>query len=263
MKTGDLSKPKVQPISKPRQAEVKPEQNGSHAAVKPKQNGLYTAATRPQNASTVAAVKLQHNGSTHNGTPRTAAPAKRGFASLLAKANAAQEAVKAAGPDMIRHKVAEGMKKKERERLKLEAKDKEKLARKAHISRSTVRNDKIGQPIRRPKDDLSKVGTMRARPATGTVQTNKQKGLGKDKYGGYASWSDLDAEDEEEDYESESDMEEAGFDDVMEEEEQAARIARQEDQKEQAEEERRRKEKMERKQKLMALSNSAAAKKRY
>ena len=94
-----------------------------------------------------------------------------------------------------------------------------------------------------------------------------QKNLGQDKYGGYASWSDLDEaedEEEEEDYESDasSDME-GGFDDVEREETEALKFARKEDQAALEEEERLKREKLERKRKLLELSKSAAAKKRY
>ncbi|QIW98154.1 hypothetical protein AMS68_003672 [Peltaster fructicola] len=233
--------------------------------------------------SKAPAARLQQNGTTGATIPPKAqlaaastasAPAKRGFASLLAKANAAQEAIKAAGPNTIKHKATEVMKKKERERMKLAAKEEDKQMRRGNLN---IGNAKLGtarlggidrnaegKPVRRPKDDLSTIGTMRAKPDTKPALKHKRKEIRQDKYGGYASWSDLDAEDEEQDYESESDMEEAGFDDIMEEDRRAERFARQEDQRELELEERRRKEKLERKQKLMALNDSAAAaKKRY
>lgn len=229
-------------------------------AARPQQNGTARAPIPPKAQPTA--------------TPTASAPAKRGFASLLAKANAAQEAIKAAGPDTIKHKATEVLKKKERERMKLAAKEEDKQLRKGNLKTGNAKigTARVGEPdknaygktVRRPKDDLSTIGTMRAKPDTKPAVKHKRKDLGQDKYGGYASWSDLDADDEEQDYESESDMEEAGFDDIMEEDRRAERYARQEDQRELELEERRRKEKLERKQKLMALSDSAAAaKKRY
>lgn len=109
-------------------------------------------------------------------------------------------------------------------------------------------------------------GTMRSKDPAKPAQPTKQKDKfgGQDRYGGYASWSDLsDAEEEEEDYMSESDDMEGGFDDLEREEAATARLARKEDMEALAEEERLKKEKLERKKKLEAMAKQASAKKRY
>lgn len=114
--------------------------------------------------------------------------------------------------------------------------------------------------------EVSYKGTMGKAPAEGSsARQRPKKGVGQDKYGGYASWSDLsDAEEDEAGYDSyESDDMEAGFDDVAVEETMALKAARKEDQEALMEEERLRKEKEDRKKRLLALSKSAAAKKRY
>ena len=186
------------------------------------------------------------------------------------------------------HKPAEKLTKRDRERLRQEALEKEKAAAKngnlkapgtgvADRSRSgtPVDGKKKAAPIgyagtmKKPPGKLNYGGTMRAaQPGEKRAQPSnaKRKDLGQDKYGGYASWSDLDAaEDEEEGGYDESDLSdmEGGFDDVEEEEQLALRAARKEDQAALAEEERLKREKLERKKKLMALSKGAAAKKKY
>lgn len=208
---------------------------------------------------------------------------KRGFASIMERAKAAQEAAKVAGYDTIKHKPTEKLTKKDRLRIAQESKEREQLQEQPgkhtpHTGRSTS-----GRPLDRTARHLSQAakstgfrGTMRQVPELlykGTMQrggpvavetAKKKNDLGQDKYGGYASWSDLDeAEDEEGYYDSESDMEEAGFDDMEAEEMQSSRIARKEDQRALEEEERLKSEKLERKKKLMALNKGAAAKKKY
>jgi hypothetical protein len=121
--------------------------------------------------------------------------------------------------------------------------------------------------MKKSAEPLAYKGTMRAgESARPHAKPVVKKGMGQDRYGGYASWSDLsDAEEEgeEEDYDSaaSSDME-GGFDDVDREETAALRAARREDQAALEEEERHRREKLERKKRLQALNKNAAAKRR-
>ena len=114
------------------------------------------------------------------------------------------------------------------------------------------------KPVQR--EEFTYKGTMR-KAAPGAAKPKKPL---QHKYDGYVSWSDLDdaEDDEEEGYDSESDMD-AGFDDMESEERMALAAARKEDQEALEEEERHRREKMERKRKLAALNKSAAARKKY
>lgn len=209
-------------------------------------------------------------------------PAKRGFAAAMERGKNALEAAKATAPTGITHKPAEKMSKKERLRAMEEAKaqrkssksGKEGLASRSHSSSpvpAKASTQKKGQELsykgtmKKAAQPLSYKGTMRAASAGGPArEKEKKKGLAQDKYGGYASWSDLDdAEDEEEDYDSEgsSDME-GGFDDVEREETTALKAARKEDMEALEEEEAHRREKLARKRRLEELSNSAAARKK-
>lgn len=227
-------------------------------------------------------------------TPTTdgAAKPKRGFAAIMEKAKAAEEAAKAAGSSMIKHKTVEKMTKREREKAQQAAAVNGKpgvkggkAAALADRSRSGTPNDgkgggvvkkapeiaykgtMKGPPPKKPMPEIAYKGTMRKSiPGEQIAKPAAKKGMPQDKYGGYASWSDLSgAEDEEEeDYESDaSSMMEAGLDDVEAEETMALRAARREDQEALEEENRLKREKDERKKKLLALSKSAAAKKKY
>jgi hypothetical protein len=218
------------------------------------------------------------------------APKKGGFAATLARAAAAQQANQVSGGLNIVHKPVEKLSRRERERQKQlqdaaqkqkqkGAVAKDKLAQQAGRSRSGTPGEmKPGsQPKKGPVQvgysgtmrkpvEVGYTGTMRAKDPAKPVQPVKQKDKfgGQDKYGGYASWSDLsDAEEEEQDYMSDSDDMEGGFDDLEREEAATARLARREDLEAQAEEERLRKEKAERKKKLEAMAKQAQTKKRY
>lgn len=119
--------------------------------------------------------------------------------------------------------------------------------------------------MRKPVE-VGYTGTMRAKDPAKPTQPVKQKDKfgGQDKYGGYASWSDLsDAEEDEGDYMSDSDDMEGGFDEMEREEAAAARLARKEDQEALAEEERLKNEKAARKRKLEAMAKQAQSKKRF
>lgn len=206
---------------------------------------------------------------------------------MLEQAKAAQEAAKAANAGGIKHKPVEKLNKKERLRMMEEHKARQKSAKMApdRPEGGSSRNipsgvAKPGLSTKRPAEPLAYQGTMkkaaaaplayqgtmRREPLGGAKEKSKQRGMGQDKYGGYASWSDLsDAEDEDQDedaYDSDEDME-AGFDDVGIEEEMALRAARKEDQEASLEEERLKAEKAQRKRKLHDLSRKAAAGKRF
>ena len=202
----------------------------------------------------------------------------------MEKAKASQEATTLAVASGIKHKPAEKVSRREREKMLKEAALQQQRAKKAgrsalqDISQTGARPDGKTAPSKKPPElgykgtmrksapELGYKGTMRA---GGSGQANPKpvakKGMGQDKYGGYASWSDLDdaEDDEEEDYESDasSDME-GGFDDLEREEIQTLRVARKEDQEAMEEEERHRREKLERKKRLQALNKNAAAKRR-
>lgn len=255
-----------------------------------------TTSTNPikprpaQNAPAKPAAGSSNSGSSTPAAASASAPKKGGFAATLARAAAAQQANKASGGNNIVHKPVEKLSRRERERQKQlqEAAEKQKqkgapvkgkLAQQVGRSRSGTPGDtKPGsQPKKGPVQvgysgtmrkpvEVAYSGTMRAKDPTKLVQPAKQKDKfgGQDKYGGYASWSDLsDAEEEDEqDYMSDSDDMEGGFDDLEREEAATARLARREDQEAQAEEERLKKEKADRKKKLEAMAKQAQ-KKRY
>ncbi|KAK3704421.1 hypothetical protein LTR37_013844 [Vermiconidia calcicola] len=247
----------------------------------PSRPGVSGSIQRPAAKPTASATPTPP--STANGAPS----GKRGFASIMEKAKAAQEAAKAAGPALIKHKPVEKMTKRERLRMIEEQKTQEKAAKSgkpipAERSRSgtpvagkAVLPKKTAEPLsykgtmkKAPAEPLSYKGTMRAvAPGHAKKVKEKKKGEAQDKYGGYASWSDLDdAEDEEEEegYGSEgsSDMD-AGFDDMQAEELMSARVAHKEDLEAAAEEARLKKEKEDRKRRLQELSKSAAGRKKY
>jgi len=204
----------------------------------------------------------------------------------LEKAKAAQEAAKASNAaGGITHKAVERLTKKDKLRLREEAVVQQRKAGKAGKTGQLDRSrsgtpigatGKTGVPQKTAAPETSYKGTMKKlaeplafkgtmRPAGSVPKPVPKKGMAQDKYGGYASWSDLDdAEDEEEGYyDSDSDDMEAGLDDVEAEENAALRLARKEDQEALEEEERLKKEKLERKRKLQALSQNAAAKKKF
>ncbi|KAK4560863.1 hypothetical protein LTR86_005443 [Recurvomyces mirabilis] len=221
------------------------------------------------------------------GTADGPAKSKKGFASILERAKAAEVVAKATAGGGIKHKPVEKLTRKERVKLMEEAKL-QKAGRKGALadrSRSGTPNGIPGQngakkilpqetsykgTMKKPAPEpLSYKGTMRKADPSAPKPPPK-KGLAQDKYGGYASWDDLsDAEDDEmEDEEeggyddSEDDME-GGFDELEAEEDAALKAARREDQAALQEEERLKREKEERKRKLLALSKSMAGKKKF
>ncbi|KAF2481142.1 hypothetical protein BDY17DRAFT_325858 [Neohortaea acidophila] len=199
-------------------------------------------------------------------------PQKRGYASVLEKAKAAQMAAQSAGAATIKHRPAEKLTKRQRRQREEEARAQQR-ANKVAARNGTSSS---AQALQKKPQDTSVKGNIPRAPAPlsykGTARASnpaekKTRGQPQDKYGGYASWSDLDEaeDDEEEQYDSDasSDME-GGFNDVEEEEMLALRAARKEDQAMLEEEERHKREKLERKRKLEALSkNAASAKKRF
>ncbi|KAK5127117.1 hypothetical protein LTR85_008477 [Meristemomyces frigidus] len=217
------------------------------------------------------------------GTADGSAKPKKGFAAMLEKAKAAEAAAKTSGIGGIKHKAVEKLSRRERERMKEEALAQQKAAKKsqlAQIERSRSGTPNVaGKPgVQKKAPESAYKGTMKkAAPepvaykgTMGKVRSGPQpapkKGMAQDKYGGYASWSDLDDAEEEadepDDYDSEDDME-GGFDDVEAEETAALRAARREDQEALEEEERLKREKLERKRRLQALSKTAAARKKF
>ena len=217
------------------------------------------------------------------GTSDGSAKPKKGFASILEKAKAAQAAATASSSGGIKHKPVEKLTRKERLRLQEEARAAQKAGRKlppgdrsrsgtpagpAVIKKVVPETAYKGTMKKAAPEPLGYKGTMKAGGISDPKKAAAKKGQPQDKYGGYASWSDLDdAEDEEEEEgygydDSDEDME-AGLDDLEAEESAALRAARREDQEALEEEERLRREKAERKRKLLALSKSAAARKKF
>ena len=257
----------------------------------PSTNAPYRGTARPGQASDTLKAKVIPG----RPIPSASAPAaatsassaakpKRGFASIMEKAKAAQEAAKAAGSSSIKHKPVAKLTKKDRLKLEEEARLKTgpKSSKTALANRSrsgTPADGKVSLQKKGPEvgykgtmkktpaqPEIAYRGTMKkAEPGAPSAKPAVKKGMGQDKYGGYASWSDLDdAEEDEDGYGSEgSDDMDAGFDDMAREEELALRAARKEDQAALEEEERHKREKLERKKKLEALSKSAAARKRF
>ena len=208
----------------------------------------------------------------------------------MAKAQAAQEAAKAAGPSTIKHKPVDKLSRRERARMLEEQKAQGKAVAKGGKAAAVGPqgdSSRSGTPLapgqkkkapelsykgtmKKPttveREPLTYKGTMRRPDPAAAREKEKQKRLKDDKYSGYVSWSDLDdAEDDEPvDYESDvsSDME-GGFDDMEREEMSALRAAKKEDQEALEEEDRLKREKLERKRKLQQLSKTAAARKKY
>jgi len=207
---------------------------------------------------------------------------KKGYLALLQKAKE-KDATKPAAPP-LQNAPTKILTKKERLALKSGA-----------SANAKGKKPVVGQPVRLanarsalPQDKKKSVevgyqGTARptkqpvqvgykgtARPSSapastsrnGTPAARSKPKPAQGRLDGYADWSDLDAEeDEEDDYASDasSDME-GGMWDVEKEEQMALRAAKQEDAEALAEENRLKEEK---RRKLMALANKAAAKKKY
>lgn len=239
---------------------------------------------RPTDKRTPSSLTVAQASNGASNTSSNATAAKRGFASILEKAKAAQDAAKASNSGAgIVHKPAERLSKKDRLRMREEALAQRKAGKAGQPDRSrsgTPLGAKSSTITSHSKDmifkgtakkktavPLSYKGTMRAE-GTAAKAAPPKKGAPKDEYGGYASWSDLDDaedldEEEEEDYGSDSDDMEGGFDDLQAEEMAALRAAKKEDDEALEEEARLKKEKMERQRRLQALSKNAASKKRY
>ena len=190
----------------------------------------------------------------------------------------------------IKHKPVEKLTKKDRLRLQAEAAAAQKgrslsgaRGAAARVGQGAKGRSKSAEPLaskggpvkkdRKPVD-LGYKGTMRAAPApltyTGTMRPSGSavsrkappgppRGGERYRYASYSDEEDDDVDEEQEDYESESDME-AGMDEVDYEEEQAARIARREDAEALREENELKRSKLEKKRKLDQLA--AAAKKK-
>lgn len=214
-----------------------------------------------------------------------AQPKLGSYAAMLAKAREAAEKKVIAPP--VKHEPTKVLSRKER--LALAAESKTTSKGRATGSNGNVRaaNGKLveaGKDKRKPVD-VGYQGTARPKKPVeigykGTARPSSSTTLGKatgaksaaagarakadrGKYGGYASWSDEEL-DEEEDYASDasSDME-GGLWDVEEEEKRALEAAKKEDALALAEENELKRQKEERKRKLMAMNKAAAAKKKY
>lgn len=263
------------------QLSTKPNSAGKPSPA-PQRPGAMATSSSPQKAVIRQAPRPTATGMpTPPGTAAGSAMPKKGFAAMLEKAKAAEAAAKAANTGGIKHKAVEKLSKRDRERMREEALAQQKTLKKGPLghpdrSRSGTPNGTGKSSMQSKAQEPSYKGTMKKQPPEplayrGTMRKagsgpkpEPKKGMAQDKYGGYASWSDLDdAEEEEEDpYDSEDDME-GGFDDVEAEESAALRAARKEDQEALAEEERLKREKLERKRRLQALSKNAAAKKKF
>lgn len=244
-----------------------------------------TVAKRPGTAPTPAKIDTASKPappSTNSPTKPISAMKKPGsYAAMLAKAREAQ-ASKSIVPT-VKHAPTKILTKKERLALAAEAKlgAKGKVAGpNGQLKAENVKGADAGKDKRKPTE-ITYQGTARPKqPAEiGYKGTAKSSGPGlgakstataapgrvkpkadRGKYGGYASWSDEEL-DEEEDYASDasSDME-GGLWDVEEEETRALAVARKEDAEALAEEERHKREKEARRRKLEAMSKAMAAK---
>lgn len=202
-----------------------------------------------------------------------------GYMAMLQKAKEKDQS-KPPAP-LIKHEVTKIMTKKEIEKARLEAKmlakgKKSGVAAPLKHSDDSKGSASLGKKPPAPAyhgtarpasrgSDISYKGT--ARPAAGVLDKGKLSGRSKGsqaRYGGYASWSDDQEDDEEEDYDSgaSSDME-GGIWDVEQEERVALKAAKEEDAKALAEENALKQEKEARKRKLMALNKAAAAKRKF
>lgn len=273
--------------TEPSGASNRPAAASSRFQLSAKPNGsakTLTASQRPGNAA-VASHSPQRavpkhapkpnltNTPTPPGSSDGASKPKRGFASILEKAKAAQAVSAAAGMGGYKHKPVEKLTKRERLKRLEEAKAQAAAAAAKKRGPGLTDRSRSGTPAdtaqkatyqgtmkKREAEALAYRGTMRA--AGSHLKATPKKGPPQGKYGGYVSWSDLDDAEEEEEgeggYDSLSDME-AGLDDVELEEAAALRAAKTEDQAALEEEGRLKREKLERKRKLEAL---AARKKR-
>ncbi|KAF2836241.1 hypothetical protein M501DRAFT_987415 [Patellaria atrata CBS 101060] len=250
------------------------------------------------------AVKASSNGvvasstskaTTNNATQSVSAPApKKGYLAILARAN--QSSTKQVPVGTIVHKPVEKVSKKERLGLQAEAakagfpvgKDK-KAPLNNRPSTSSGATFKSIAPIKEKKKpvELEYKGTMRKTPTEsaykGTINrapvsksgigqsriqaTGSGRGLPaskKPRMAGYASYSEEDLDDEEDDYASDgSSAMEAGAFDLDEEEQFSLAVARKEDEEALKEETAHQREKAARKKRLAEMAAAAAKKKRY
>jgi hypothetical protein len=215
--------------------------------------------------------------------PASAAP-KKGYLAMLARAKE-KDATKPLAPP-IKHEPTKILSRKERLALKAEAtagpKGKKTIAAlpsrplnpKADPSKEKRRPVEVGyqgtaRPAKKPVE-VGYKGTARPAGAPATSSRNGTPALkakskpARGNFDGYAAWSDLDEEDQEDDYASDasSDME-GGIWDVEEEEQKALKFAKKEDAEALAEEMRLKNEKEARKKRLTSMNKVAAAKKKY
>ncbi|KAF2253553.1 hypothetical protein BU26DRAFT_515890 [Trematosphaeria pertusa] len=221
--------------------------------------------------------------------PASAAPAPAptkkpgGYLAILQKAKEKDQTKPLAPP--IKHEAPKIMTKREREQARLNAKAAAKGKKPSVAIPAKAMNGKGGAEKEKKKPvELGYQGTARpakkpvelgykgtARPSAsaapagrpGASAAKAKSKVSQGRYGGYASWSDEELE--EEDYESEDDLSdmEGGIWDVEQEEQAALKAAKQEDAEALAEEAELKRQKEERKRKLMAMSKAAANKRKY
>ncbi|KAF2682578.1 hypothetical protein K458DRAFT_341225 [Lentithecium fluviatile CBS 122367] len=208
-----------------------------------------------------------------------------GYMAMLMKAKE-KEQTKPATP-LVKVEPAKIMTKKDRELARLQAKAAAKgkkpaagLPRKALDGKANAGKEKrkpaeLGyQGTARPAKKPAEIGYKgTARPSSagppvvkpGPAAAKAKPKPSQSRYGGYASWSDVEEDEvDEDDYASDasSDME-GNLWDVEEEETMALKVAKQEDAAALAEEARLKRDKEERKRKLMAMNKAAASKRKY
>ncbi|KAF2751002.1 hypothetical protein M011DRAFT_464792 [Sporormia fimetaria CBS 119925] len=241
--------------------------------------------TTPSSGALKTGVTVKKPASSTGNAPTSASatgPGKSSYLLMMEKAKAAQEKAKAA-PPVVKVDAPKILTKKEREESRKRAAGKKVLpapsaiAAKSEPSKAEKEKRKLesgyqgtARPAKKPESTYK--GTARPRPtgapgrSPGLSSSNTAKPKkAQARYGGYASWSDLDEEEDEgedeEGYES-SDME-GNLWEVEEEEQKALRAAKQEDAIALAEEKALAEQKAERKRRLAAMSKAAAAKKKY
>ncbi|KAF2278198.1 uncharacterized protein EI97DRAFT_431467 [Westerdykella ornata] len=279
----DTAKPKT-PVSTTSVPYRGPAGNGASAAARTP----VTAIKKPGTSASDTASK-QSTGPTKTGSvtsPTSTAPssAKKtsGYLALLERAKEAQKS-KPVTP-LIKHEPTKILSKKERLALRAQALGKKPPAgvlgsqvrpgstktEAKDVRKSTeIAYQGTARPTKKPAEVLTYQGTARPSSVGPSSKAGLPSGKAKPKqsqgrYGGYASWSDEEEEEdiEEDGYSDESDME-GGIWDVEQEEQMALKAAKKEDAEALAEEMRMKREKEERKRKLMAMSRAAAARRKY
>ncbi|KAK5174506.1 uncharacterized protein LTR77_001586 [Saxophila tyrrhenica] len=226
---------------------------------------------------------------TSSATTNAAPAPKRGYLAALERGKAAHQATaKTASTPTYKNEPTKRIPtKRERERMKAEAKAQQRAGGKSLVDRSRSNTPLTGRagaaaaaaplPKKVPKPELSYKGTMKsasapAEPARPSTQSKAKPASSRSRINEYADWDELDEVDDygEEDEDeggyvsdASSDME-GGFDDVQKEEMMSRKLAQKEDEEALAEEERLKREKEARRRRLAQMNSAAAAgRKRY